>query len=222
MSYETIPGKQGIVRAEMFEKLTSFIAPQHLSFGGGTVLAARWNHRVSVDVDLFCEPTTYGRLSPGQRVGIEEAIKEIAGCAPAQTWCEDIATYTEIDGIEATVLPGIIVIEPGEPTRLDGTRLTLQSNAQILYGKIAWRNVRGRRNRGARHLRPGLCTHSRRAGAGESALAGEPASARDGVGDHQTASPEGWSTDADKALIEPRYAWSEAELQSGALAALRA
>ena len=34
--------------------------------------------------------------------------------------------------------------------------------------------------------------------------------------------PEGWSADADKALIQPRYAWSEAELQSGALAALRA
>ena len=48
----------------MFEKLTAFIAPQHLSLGGGTVLAARWSHQVSVDVDLFCEPTTYGRLSP--------------------------------------------------------------------------------------------------------------------------------------------------------------
>ena len=30
---------------------------QHLSFGGGTVLAARWQHRTSLDVDLFCDPT---------------------------------------------------------------------------------------------------------------------------------------------------------------------
>ena len=187
MSDESIPGIRGVVAAQMFEKLTSFIPPQHLSFGGGTVLAARWNHRVSVDVDLFCEPTTYGRLTPVQRAGIEKAIKEIAGCAPSQTWCEDIATYTEIRGIEATVLPGIIVIEPSKPTTLDGTRLTLQSSAQILYGKIAWRMYEGGEIAVRDTLRPGLRTHARPTSTRASALAREPASARGGVGNHQAA-----------------------------------
>ena len=39
VSYETIPGIQGAVAAEVFEKLTAFIPAEHLSFGGGTVLA---------------------------------------------------------------------------------------------------------------------------------------------------------------------------------------
>ena len=221
MSYETIPGMQGIVAAEMFEKLTSFISPQHLSFGGGTVLAARWNHRVSVDVDLFCEPTTYGRLNPGQRAGIEEAIKEIAGCAPSQTWCEDIATYTEIRGIEATVLPGIIVIEPSKPTRLDGTRLTLQSNAQILYAKIAWRMYEGGEI-AVRDTYDLACAHIHDAQALTKARSHASPRVLATVSEIIRQLPDGWSADADKALIHPRYAWSEDELQSGALAALRA
>ena len=53
---ETIPGRPGAVAARMFEALSAFIAPERLSFGGGTVLAARWSHRRSLDVDLFCDP----------------------------------------------------------------------------------------------------------------------------------------------------------------------
>ena len=41
------------------------------------------------------------------------------------------------------MLPGIIVIEPDQPTRLEGTRLTLQSSAQSLYATIAWRMYEG-------------------------------------------------------------------------------
>ena len=140
---EAIPGRQGSVAAKMFGKLSTVIEPKHLSFGGGTVLAARWHHRVSLDVDLFCEPTVYGRLTPTQRKEIEAAINEIGGCAQQQTGCEDIATYAEIRGLETTVLPRIIAIEPSAPTTLRGTKLALQSTAQILYGKIAWRMYEG-------------------------------------------------------------------------------
>ena len=220
MSDESIPGIQGVVAAQMFEKLTSFIPPQHLSFGGGTVLAARWKHRVSVDVDLFCEPTTYGRLTPVQRAGIEKAIKEIAGCAPSQTWCEDIATYTEIRGIEATVLPGIIVIEPSKPTTLDGTRLTLQSSAQILYGKIAWRMYEGGEI-AVRDTYDLACARMHDPQALAQARSHASPRVLATVSEIIMQLPEGWSADSDKALIQPRYAWSEAELQSGALAALR-
>ena len=33
--------------------------------------------------------------------------------------------------------------------------------------------------------------------------------------------PEGWSDDADKPLLQPRYTWSETELQEKVLATLR-
>ena len=219
MSYETIPGIQSDVAAQMFEKLTSFIAPEHLSFGGGTVLAARWNHRRSLDVDLFCEPTTYGRLSPAQRAHIEKAINEIAGCVPSQTWCEDIATYTEISGIEATVLPGIIVIEPSNPTTLDGTWLALQSTAQILYAKIAWRMYEGGEI-AVRDAYDLACARKHDPRALTQARSHISPRVLEMVAEIIRQLPAGWSGESEKPLIEPRYAWTETELQEAALAAL--
>ena len=219
MSYETIPGIQSDVAAQMFEKLTSFIAPEHLSFGGGTVLAARWNHRRSLDVDLFCEPTTYGRLSPAQRARIEKAINEIAGCVPSQTWCEDIATYTEISGIEATVLPGIIVIEPSNPTTLDGTWLALQSTAQILYAKIAWRMYEGGEI-AVRDAYDLACARKHDPRALTQARSHISPRVLEMVAEIIRQLPAGWSGESEKPLIEPRYAWTETELQEAARAAL--
>ena len=219
MSYETIPGIQSDVAAQMFEKLTSFIAPEHLSFGGGTVLAARWNHRRSLDVDLFCEPTTYGRLSPAQRARIEKAINEIAGCVPSQTWCEDIATYTEISGTEATVLPGIIVIEPSNPTTLDGTWLALQSTAQILYAKIAWRMYEGGEI-AVRDAYDLACARKHDPRALTQARSHISPRVLEMVAEIIRQLPAGWSGESEKPLIEPRYAWTETELQEAALAAL--
>ena len=220
MSYEPVPGLQSAVAAAVFGKLTSVIAPEHLSFGGGTVLAARWKHRKSLDVDLFCEPNTYGRLSPRERERIESAISEIAGCAPSQTWCEDIATYTEINGIEVTVLPGSIVIESSEPTTLQGTALALQSSAQILYGKIAWRMYESGEiaSRDAYDLACAL-THDPHA-LGQACAHVSPR-VLSTVSEIIRQLPAGWSAESDKPLIEPRYAWSEAELRQQALAALR-
>ena len=46
-------------------------------FGGGTVLAARWNHRHSSDVDCFMDENTF-RLTYERNIGlITEAIREL-------------------------------------------------------------------------------------------------------------------------------------------------
>ena len=103
------------------------------------MLASRWGHRQSFDVDLFCDPTVYGGLTRRERSRIEDRIAGIPDCTRDRTWCEDIATYTEIGDIEAAVMPSSVVLEPSAPTRLAGTTLRLQGSAQILYAKIAWR-----------------------------------------------------------------------------------
>ena len=70
MTAEHIPAPQGDVVAALFEALSSVIDSRHLSFGGGSVLAARWGHRQSFDVDPFCEPTVYGRLTPREALDL--------------------------------------------------------------------------------------------------------------------------------------------------------
>ena len=217
---EHIPAPQSDVAAALFEALTPFIEGRHLSFGGGTVLAARWKHRQSFDVDLFCEPTVYGRLTLRERTRIERAIRQIGDCSQERTWCEDIATYTEIGQIEATVLPRSVSIEAGAPTRLAGTDLALQCNAQILYAKIARRMYQAGEIavRDAYDL-AASAIHDPAA----LAQACEHTSPRvlESVRAIVDALPDGWSANDTKALIEPQHQWSEGELREGLLAALR-
>ena len=217
---EHIPAPQCDVAAALFEAVTTVIGGRHLSFGGGTVLAARWNHRQSFDVDLFCEPTVYGRLTPRERSRIERAIGRIGGCSRERTWCEDIATYTEVGQIEATVLPGSVVIEPSDPTRLAGTALMLQSSAQILYAKIAWRMYQG----GEITVRDAYdLAAASKCDPAALARACEHTSPRvlSTVSAVIVALPHGWSADDAQSLIEPQYRWSEGELRERVLAALR-
>ena len=217
---EHIPAPQGNVAAALFEALTPFIEGRHLSFGGGTVLAARWDHRQSFDVDLFCEPTVYDRLTPRERAQIERAIRQIEDCSQERTWCEDIATYTEIGQIEATMLPRSVAIEPCATTRLAGTDLALQCNAQILYAKIARRMYQSGEIvvRDAYDL-AASAIHDPAA----LAQACEHTSPRvlETVRAIVDALPDGWSVNDTKALIEPQHRWSEGELRERLLAALR-
>ena len=217
---ETIPGRQGHIAAMLFAVLRHMLPPRALSLGGGTVLAARWGHRQSLDVDLFCEPTSYARLAPAERIAIERAITRIPGCAKAQTWCEDIATYTEIDGIEATVLPRVTVLQPTTRTTLDGTDLRLQSSAQILYGKVVWRMYEG----GEIALRDAYdlaCAQRDDPEALAQACGQTSAQVIETVRTIIEQLPAGWSQESEKPLIEPQHTWSEDELTRQAIAALQ-
>ena len=48
-----IPGNPGIVLARVAPLFSSWLGEEGCVLGGGTVLAARWQHRVSTDIDLF-------------------------------------------------------------------------------------------------------------------------------------------------------------------------
>lgn len=183
------------------------------------MLAARWSHRQSFDVDLFCEPTVYGKLTREDRKQIEQAIGLIGNCSQERTWCEDIATYTEIGGIEAAVLPRDIAIDPSAPTRLAGTGLMLQGTAQILYAKIARRmyqsgeiTVRDAYDLAAAAIHDPEALSQACGHASPRVLSTVSAIVE--------ALPGGWSADDMKALIAPKHRWSERELQERLLAAL--
>ena len=104
---------------------------------------------------------------------------------------------------------------------LEGTGLALQSSAQILYGKIAWRMYEG----GEIAVRDSYdlaCARRHDPDALARACAHVSPRVLATVSEIIRQLPEGWSAETERPLIEPRYAWSEAELQAQALAALRA
>ena len=218
---EAIPGRPGAVAARMFETLCAFVAPGRLSLGDGTVLAARWSHRRLLDIDLFCEPNAYGSLAPAALARLEAAIKAIPGCADQFTWCDPIATYAEIDGLEVTMLPMVTVIEPDRPTRLAGTKLALQGNAQILYAKIAGRMY----GAGEIAVRDAYDLASARLldlPALQAALDRSGPRVLRVVNEIIRRLPRGWSAGAAKPLLEPRFVWSEGALKDATLDALAA
>ena len=120
---EAVPDPQGSVARQLFRVLAGEVDPAALSFGDGTVLAARWEHRTSFDVDLFCRPETYEALDAAAHARIERAVGNIPGCDRERTWCEPLALYAEINGIQATVLPRSTGPTHGRRSELTGTPL---------------------------------------------------------------------------------------------------
>lgn len=220
MRQEFIPSPHSDVAKALFDVAVEFVGPSALTFGGGTVLASRWGHRKSFDVDLFCDPGEYALLSRRCRTLIEKGIVQIDGCDSEQTWCEDIATYTKINGVTATMLPRSVALRPDQPSRLAGTELRIQSSAQILYGKIVGR-MYGEGKVAVRDAYDIAC--ARIHDPGELAQACDHASPRvlSTVEEVVEMLPSGWSHGDTEGLVEPRHRWSESTLRENLIAGLR-
>lgn len=209
---EDVPDPQGRIARQVFEAIRTELGPADLSFGGGTVLAARWKHRTSLDVDLFCRPDPYARLDAAARQRIEEQLTNIPGCASERTWCEPIAIYTEIDGIQATVLPRAGRPAQARETRLAGMTLRLQTTEEILQGKILHRMYETGEI-AVRDVYDLACARHRDPAALGKVLAHI---GPDIVGDVKTLLanlPRGWSERDAEQLVDPRYTWSEDTLR---------
>lgn len=98
--------------------------------GGGTVLAARWGHRNSEDIDLTCHPDTETAHFPTQ---LEMALKKVGGEAKCWgEWSRVDFTPSHLDVFKKELTPGT-----GHQTAIiDGKPVTVLSNVQILTGKL--------------------------------------------------------------------------------------
>ncbi|MYH28867.1 MAG: nucleotidyl transferase AbiEii/AbiGii toxin family protein [Acidobacteria bacterium] len=98
--------------------------------GGGTVLAARWGHRNSEDIDLTCHPDTETAHFPTR---LEMALKEAGGKAEYWgEWSRVDFTHSHLDVVKKELNP-----RAGHHTAIiDGQPVTVLSNVQILTGKL--------------------------------------------------------------------------------------
>ena len=105
--------------------------------GGGTVLAARWGHRISYDVDLTLPETlTLHRLENPVESRFEHRMRELGG---RPEYYQSLRMYQVRFGSQGLDLWAHTVQPPGGQTRLalEGREETVHSNVQILWGKIA-------------------------------------------------------------------------------------
>ncbi|MCY4340633.1 MAG: hypothetical protein OXE48_04605 [Gammaproteobacteria bacterium] len=142
MSVSTRHFPQRITHAatSVWEALTPILG-ECLSMGGGTVLAARWNHRISTDVDLFVPPGRLESLTVDERLLIEKKLTTIPGCDPSRTWANIVAVNCEIAGTPVSVRMmhergnGSEQMEVGSQSASP----RLQNTSDILHAKLAHR-----------------------------------------------------------------------------------
>ena len=74
-----IEGNPGIILARVAPLLSTWLGENGCVLGGGTVLAARWRHRVSTDIDLFTDIQHYREKILARRDDVTAALERLVG-----------------------------------------------------------------------------------------------------------------------------------------------
>lgn len=126
---------------ELAERLTRISPPGAFVLGGGTVLAARYRHRDSTDLDVFCSMKTSERIDAehGERVWIRH-LEGWLGEHPERT-IGAMTVVGTIGNVPFSVCPASGVLETGTPQAIHGHIIEAQTTHEILEGKILGRII---------------------------------------------------------------------------------
>ena len=222
MKSERLRGDLHQVAVDTGIAICTVLEPSWLSIGGGTVLAARWGHRRSTDIDFFCEPGAYAELDERKRAELEEALRAVPGVEAETLWCDPIATWCTVRDTEVTILPRprVRALAGQGDSYLHSTRIALQANAEVLYGKIVRRMLQAEEV----HVRDAydiVYASERYLGSLEVARRFMGRGTLENVAALIESLPRGWTRDQEKMLLDPVVELSENRLRAGLLEALR-
>jgi len=222
MKSERLRGDLHQVAVDTGTAICTVLEPSWLSIEGGTVLAARWGHRRSTDIDFFCEPGAYAELDERKRAELEEALRAVPGVEAETLWCDPIATWCTVRDTEVTILPRprVRALAGQGDSYLHSTRIALQANAEVLYGKIVRRMLQAEEV----HVRDAydiVYASERYLGSLEVARRFMGRGTLENVAALIESLPRGWTRDQEKMLLDPVVELSENRLRDGLLEALR-
>ena len=133
-----IPGNPGIALARVAPALSEWLGPEGYVLGGGTVLAARWRHRVSTDIDLFTDLARYQAAIVAQREDVAAFLRDLVGATGAGA-VEIERGWLRVQFAEAPValmtIPRPTVQDPYDEW-VEGTEVRTESTAEILARKV--------------------------------------------------------------------------------------
>ncbi len=139
-----LPDQQGELLRRALQCLDGIATPDDCVLGGGTALAARWNHRLSVDIDLFTSEANYKRFKP--------ALDRRAETWKANTTFFEVRIHPSVvhchmsDGLEFSIAGSDnVTLRPLSNEREAATGVRLQSTGEIIARKIRARMI----NRGS-------------------------------------------------------------------------
>ena len=121
------------------------LEPDEVRLGGGTVLAARYGHRTSHDLDYWFTETAAERLAQTANEYVWEMMMGRAGELGPDRGAAEAGCGGKIHGIEFSLGPAGEGEWTDEGQPIQGSRLIAQSTVMILAGKITKRWTRQRR-----------------------------------------------------------------------------
>ena len=133
-----VPGNPGIVLARVAPSLVAWLGRDGCVLGGGTVLAARWHHRVSADIDLFTDRERYTERVANRREEVTAALETlVAGVGEGAVEVE--RGWLRVHFPEG---PAALMTIPRPTVRdayvqyVQGTGMPMESTAEILARKL--------------------------------------------------------------------------------------
>ena len=123
--------------------LHKYFPADALAIGGGTVLQARWKHRISTDIDLFVSTEIFNSVVGKSSEQLESDLYGVHDVDHERSWVDVNVVYCEIDGVELTVMPSGSFVSQASGYVIPGTSLKTESTATILNKKLVGRMVQG-------------------------------------------------------------------------------
>ena len=130
------------VRATLAELLPTVIdGDRGWWLGGGTVLAAQWQHRLSTDLDIFLPAdSSLAPFDPRRAPNFRDAMLRL-GATRMEVQQRSLKTWFPAGRLEVTALDPVPALPP-RAASIDGSEALLVENSSILCGKLYGRGRR--------------------------------------------------------------------------------
>ena len=127
--------------AQFVECVSSFGFLDRVALGGGTVLAARWHHRRSIDLDFFVRQSTFAEMIARRESELRDALREVAfGLIVTPHHMQCVMRNTSVE-VSVSVTDHETATAP-EASDEAGHGIATQTTIAILVGKMAGRMMR--------------------------------------------------------------------------------
>ena len=133
-----IPDNPGIALGRIAPALSEWLGPDGCVLGGGTVLAARWRHRMSTDIHLFTDIERYRQAIVGQREKVASTLRSLVA-ETGEGSVEVERGWLRVQFPEAPVALMTIprpTIRGAYREQVRGTEVPTESTAEILARKV--------------------------------------------------------------------------------------
>ena len=142
-----LPDGRRQMLAAAYPVLSRFPGDRNITLGGGSALAARWNHRHSADIDLFLQDPVHHRRNYQSRDRFRRAFESIdsfRACRCAVdggeiSFKDQSASESRIHSIAVTTMPVSSQVAMG-------TAICLETSAEILAKKLHKRLIAAHRH----------------------------------------------------------------------------